>query len=98
MSGLDNIIQIIDVILAHIKDYKSIKDVLEESKTRAQRTSRNISEINCLPDVDRVLPNFFHETVEEFRSICENFVISKKNLLIVQLQDLCCLRHLLVRS
>lgn len=71
LSRVLNIIQIIDVILRHVQDYKSIKDVLEDAKTRANKISRVFFKVCSMPDVNRVLSDFFEETAEELRSICE---------------------------
>ncbi len=56
-------LQLIGVVLRHVQDPKSVKDVLEEAEGGAQRIYANIQEVKLLPDVQSVLSYFINETV-----------------------------------
>ncbi len=76
-----NILQIIGVVLRHVQDYKSVKDVLEEAKARAERIYANIQEVKLLPDVESVLSYFINETVEEFERIRDELLFIQEKVM-----------------
>ncbi len=76
-----NILQIIGVVLRHVQDHKSVKDVLEEAEARAQRIYANIQEVKLLRVVESVLSYFINETVGEFERIRDEFLLIQEKVM-----------------
>ncbi len=80
LGGILNIVQIIGVILNHVQDHTSIKDVLENAETRAKRIHSNIERLHCLENVGSLFSDFFDEIVHEFTSIEEELLQVKEKV------------------
>ncbi len=76
-----NIVQIIDLVLRHVQDHKSVKDELEKARMRAERIYRNVHEVKLLPGVESVLSLFINETVEEFESIHDELLLIQEKVM-----------------
>ncbi len=71
LDGILNIVRIIGVILKHVQDDTSIKDVLEGAEARAKR-------IHALLNVGSMFSDFFDEIVLEFTTFERELVIIKE--------------------
>ncbi len=75
-----NILQIIGIVLRHVQDHKSVKDVLEEAEARTKRIYTNIRQVKLLPGVESVLSLFINETVEDFERICDELLLIQEKV------------------
>ncbi len=81
LGGVLNIVQAIGVILHHVQDHRSIKDVLEEAEARAKRIHSNIQHVNLLPDVESILSLFIEETIAEFEAIHHQLLVIQEKVM-----------------
>ncbi len=86
MSGFEtlcsilNIVEILGVILKHVQDHASIKDVLEEAKAKARKIDGNIKRLKSLENVGSLFSDFFDETVQEFATIEGELLLIKEKV------------------